>query len=185
VRVATLVLLAGCFDPEPPAGVPCSATAPCPTGQRCVGGTCDGTGTPDDSQVTPPDGADPDAPPGGDGDLCASAIPLALDAQGVTGSLDGAADDFDPPAGCGSDGIEMVYVFDIPQDDTAVQMSVRSSEVMGVFYLSATCPPASFQVCGSITNIGGASATSTFDTGKAYLVIERTQGTGNIFTIRP
>ena len=36
----SVVLWAGCYAPRPPAGAPCSTDGSCPTGERCVAGTC-------------------------------------------------------------------------------------------------------------------------------------------------
>lgn len=54
VRLLVVGLLAGCFDPRPPAGVSCDPAAPnCPDGQRCLaqgsGFVCGGTGIADDA----------------------------------------------------------------------------------------------------------------------------------------
>jgi hypothetical protein len=38
-----LVVLCGCYAPQPPQGAPCDDDHPCPVGQACVAGTCGGT----------------------------------------------------------------------------------------------------------------------------------------------
>lgn len=49
-----LLVLAGCYAPSAPAGVPCADNGACPSGQMCVAGTCGGT--------LPEDAAGGDAP---------------------------------------------------------------------------------------------------------------------------
>lgn len=44
---AIVTLLVGCYQPSPPLGAPCDDTLPCPSGQRCVLGTCGGDATDD------------------------------------------------------------------------------------------------------------------------------------------
>jgi hypothetical protein len=39
-RAVVIALLAGCYSPRIQEGVPCSSTEACPTGQRCVLGSC-------------------------------------------------------------------------------------------------------------------------------------------------
>jgi Tol biopolymer transport system component len=63
-------LLAGCFAPEFPVGLPCSPTDTCPTGQTCRDGRCELAGMPEidadpNAPDAPPGGVDgaPDAPP--------------------------------------------------------------------------------------------------------------------------
>lgn len=42
MRVLVLLGLVACYDPRLGPGAPCSDLAPCPTGQACVAGVCDG-----------------------------------------------------------------------------------------------------------------------------------------------
>lgn len=131
--------------------------------------------------MTPPNDG-----PGNGNAKCAAAIPIGLNDEMVIGSLAGATDDFDPPSGCGGDGIEVVYVFTVPNGGAPIQMSVTSPDFTGRYYMAQTCPPTDFTSCGSISNLGGGSTSSTYDAGKAYLVIERgANSTGTSFTIRP
>lgn len=40
VRGWVLLLVAGCYQPSPPANVPCGPDGACPAGQRCLAGVC-------------------------------------------------------------------------------------------------------------------------------------------------
>src|SRR5688572_21833035 len=52
MRVAlALLVAAGCYNPSPPAGAPCSDDNGCPTGQACVGGFCGGSASTVDSSI--------------------------------------------------------------------------------------------------------------------------------------
>jgi predicted methyltransferase len=58
VRALALLLIAGCFRPSPPTGLPCGPGDTCPTGQACdlITGTCDPAsrdGGPHDAPVDP------------------------------------------------------------------------------------------------------------------------------------
>lgn len=61
----TLALLVGCYDPNPPADIPCGDGEACPRGQRCVAGLCR-VGAPDEIDATLADGADPGDGPSND-----------------------------------------------------------------------------------------------------------------------
>lgn len=52
MRLALAVLVvAGCYNPSPPAGAPCADDNGCPSGQACAGGFCGGSATTTDSSV--------------------------------------------------------------------------------------------------------------------------------------
>lgn len=73
-------VLAGCYEPLPPAGAPCNADedAPCPSGQSCIRGTCRlAGGDAVDAMIVPEiDAVIPDGTPA---DLDADAVPNAVD----------------------------------------------------------------------------------------------------------
>lgn len=53
------VVFGACYAPQAPQGAPCDDQHPCPTGQACIAGVCDGTpgGTTDGSITKQPDAA--------------------------------------------------------------------------------------------------------------------------------
>ena len=75
MRGLVLLALAGCYDPHPIAGAPCSESEPCPTGLSCVAHICGGV-LPDDS---------PDGNAGGaiDGPVDGIVTPTDLDGDGI------------------------------------------------------------------------------------------------------
>lgn len=63
LRIACLVALATCYQPNPPAGAPCSTNNECPFGQSCLRGTCRVVGGPIVDGAIPDDAFVPDGPP--------------------------------------------------------------------------------------------------------------------------
>lgn len=57
MRAVLLCLVAGCYTPTPPQGLPCGEGDRCPSGQRCFAGVC---------SISAPSGVDPDSMPGDD-----------------------------------------------------------------------------------------------------------------------
>lgn len=93
VRFALAVLvMGGCYAPQPPFGAPCDDQHPCPTGQSCVAGRCGGVGGGFDAAV-PDDGLQPDGPAG---DVDADGIPNASDNCPMTSNADQGNEDGDP-----------------------------------------------------------------------------------------
>jgi len=77
--IVALAVLAGCYDPTLPAGVPCrQAGEPCPGNQACVAGVCGGTASPEpiDAAIQELDAFVPDGSPA---DLDADGIPNTQD----------------------------------------------------------------------------------------------------------
>src|SRR5215203_6665140 len=78
MRTSVLVtlLVAGCFSPSPPTGVPCDVDTQCPSAQRCIAGACsNGEGAPVDASDPLTDDAMMQGPPNdvdGDGVLNAN-----------------------------------------------------------------------------------------------------------------
>lgn len=64
----TLGLLVGCYDPDPPANIPCGDGDACPRGQMCVAGIC---------RTEPPDGVDAPLADGAPSDAASDAAPDA------------------------------------------------------------------------------------------------------------
>jgi hypothetical protein len=86
-----VVLLAGCYAPQPPQGAPCDDDHPCPTGQSCIAGTCGGTL---DASINKSDGG-PDATPTPT-DLDADGVPNTGDNCPMTSNADQGNEDGDP-----------------------------------------------------------------------------------------
>lgn len=87
MRAGVLLLVAGCFDPSPTAGTPCSATGACPASLVCTGGFC--------------------LPPGSASDAPANDAPLAWTAPIAIDELNTASRDSDPAIT--ADGLEMFF----------------------------------------------------------------------------
>ena len=86
--LAAGLIIAGCYEPFPPSGVPCNAAEPtsCPSGQSCIRGTCrtmDSEGM--DASVIP----DIDAP-------MPSGTPTDLDGDGKLNAADNCPNTFNP-----------------------------------------------------------------------------------------
>ena len=77
LRFACLALVAACYQPNPPAGAPCSGEGEeCPFGQSCIRGTCRVVGPTGDAAIEPIDAFVPDGPPA---DLDADGRPNTAD----------------------------------------------------------------------------------------------------------
>ena len=81
--IASLWLVAGCFDPTVRAGVACGEGGACPSGQTCVAGTCQRPGELTDAAPEPE--PEPDAPVDGP--------PDDVDGDGIANALDNCPDD--------------------------------------------------------------------------------------------
>lgn len=73
-RAVAIALLAGCYSPRPQEGAPCNAPEQCPTGQRCVLGSCRLRDLPADA-----DGGAPDSGAAVDARLDAMVLPCTAD----------------------------------------------------------------------------------------------------------
>jgi len=86
VRSLVILVIAGCYQPSPPANVPCGPGDACPTGQQCIAGVCrTGDVIQDDAPITPPDTTTADMPGPSD------AMP---DAPNLSGCADGQREAF-------------------------------------------------------------------------------------------
>jgi Thrombospondin type 3 repeat len=132
--LAIIALVAGCYDPHPADGVPCTEDRTCPSGQTCIGTTCyvddpgidaahpiDGHVTPDDmdgdgipnDQDNCPTVANPDqANEDGDkfGDAC-DPCPVEANDTPSDPDGDGVADGCDPHPNTAGDKIVMFEGF--------------------------------------------------------------------------
>ena len=79
------IVVGGCFDPQPPANLPCGPMMTCPTGQTCVADICRAD-EPDDS-----DGRGPDAAEGVDASSVDGSPTMDTDGDGIVDAVDNCA----------------------------------------------------------------------------------------------
>jgi hypothetical protein len=131
----------------------------------------------------PPAGA-ADGPAGSTtGDRCPIATAIGARPTTVMGNLEDAADDYDPPSGCSTDGVEVVYSISLPTPQ-AVGVRVASADFSGHYYVDTQCPPVDPNACvgfsaGSTTG----AVSTTYPAGTVYVIIEREAGVGGSFEL--
>lgn len=85
VRSLVILVIAGCYQPSPPANAPCGPGNACPTGQMCIAGVCRTEVPEDDAPVAPSDTTTPDMP---------GPVDAMPDAPNLSGCADGEREAF-------------------------------------------------------------------------------------------
>lgn len=114
---------------------------------------------------------------GGTGETCASARAIAIGETLADQSIANADDDH--ANGC-SNGPDVVYVFTQP---AMVARTIKiTAAFTGAAALASTCPNAS-TTCADFTPTTPLDAQMNFLAGTAYIVVDKTGGSGTTFTI--
>ena len=158
--VLAAFVLWGCYAPQPPAGAPCDDQHPCPTGQVCIVGTCDGTIAMVDAPRGSGDGGSTQIDGGGtmtdlDGDGVLNAqdnCPMYSNASQANEDNDGLGDSCDPcpidaanpPSDPDNDGVS----------DSCDPRPTTAGDTLTLFEGFRSGVPSTWQVIGGATQVG-------------------------------
>lgn len=152
--LTALVVFGACYDPHPPIGARCDEMHPCPSGQACIGGTCDGAidaAVPGDGPL-PPDASGPNDLDGDGIANMADNCPNAANANQGNEDGDPLGDACDPcpidaaspPSDPDSDGVS----------DSCDPRPSMGGDTIALFEGFHAGVPASWQVVGNAMQMG-------------------------------